>query len=116
MWTLSYLNSDLFGLLVMVRDVQELSKLQLDSLALVNEILLYAGSCLCNDICKAVVNNWSSYCGTNGHIVSGWFEWRTGFFLCVTKSVGGYQGCHCYELLLIDVSSAYLSASVFIKQ
>lgn len=58
---------------VMVTDGQELSKPQLESLALVNEILLYTGPCLCSDIHKSVVDNWSSYWSTNGHIVSGRF-------------------------------------------
>lgn len=74
LWTPSYLNGDLFFLLlVTVTDGQELSKPQLDSLALVNEILLYSGPCFCSDIHKSVVDNWSSYWSTNGHIVSGWF-------------------------------------------
>lgn len=62
-----------FFLFVMVTNGQELSKPQLESLALVNEILLYTGPCLCNDIHKSVVDNWSSYWSTNGYIVSGWF-------------------------------------------
>lgn len=72
----------------MVSDVQELSKLQLDSLALAIEILLYAGSCLCTDISKAQLQTIEALFAAQTDILwVGGFNGMQQAFSCVSPSL-----------------------------
>lgn len=48
----------------------------------VKETLLFQDFCLRSSIYKADEDKWGCYSATNGHIVSGRFEWHAGVFLC----------------------------------